>query len=83
MRSDEAINALKKDLLAQNWDIIYHKRDIDSVYETFITLFKSLYNKNCQIKEYNRKQIDTKCPWIRKGITKCLQNKNMHNTEVS
>lgn len=76
VRSNKSINALKNDLMAQNWDMIYQERDIDNAYETFLETFKSLYDKHCPIKEYNRKLKYTNCPWITKGLHNACKKKN-------
>lgn len=76
VRSEESINRLKKDLLAQNWDIIYQEKDINKAYDIFLELFKYVYDKNCPIKEYSRKLRHTNCPWITKGIQNACKKKN-------
>lgn len=75
VRSEESINTLKE-LLEQNWDIIYREKDVDRVYEEFLRIFTSLYDKNCPIKKYNRKLSNTSCPWITKGIQNACKKKN-------
>ena len=72
MRSEESINTLKNELLEQNWDKLYRERDIGTVCETFLMIFRSLYDKNYPIKEYSRKQKYIHCPWITKGVTVCF-----------
>ena len=53
VKSEESINTLKNDLMAQNWDIIYQANDIDGAYKTFLRIFRSLYDRNCPIEEYS------------------------------
>ena len=76
VKSEETINALKNDLMAQNWDIIYQANEIDGAYETFLSIFRSLYDKNCPIQEYNRLLKYNKCPWITKGLQNACKKKN-------
>ncbi len=64
------MNAFRSELITQNWEIIYEEDDNDKAYETFFKIFKSLYDKNCPIKQYSRKQNYTDSRWI----TKELQN---------
>ena len=50
VRTDEAINALKNELLNQNWELLYKEENIDKGYEIFLGIFKLLYDKYCPIK---------------------------------
>ena len=56
VRTVESMVALKDDLLSQDWEIIYQENDIDNAYEEFLRIFKLLYDKNCPIKKYCKKQ---------------------------
>ncbi len=47
------MNALKNELLQQNWDLIYNENDTNEAYDKFIDyILKTLYDKNCSIKLY-------------------------------
>ena len=76
LRTDETMNALKKDLLAQSWDAVYNETDVNNAYETFLRIFMSLYDKNCPIKQYSRKHKYTDRPWITKGLQNACKKKN-------
>ena len=76
VKSEESINALKNDLVAQNWEIIHQANDIDCAYENFLRIFRSLYDKNCPIQEYIIQLKYTKCPWITKGLRNACKKKN-------
>lgn len=76
IRTDESINMLKNELVSQNWDMIYSEADVDSAYNTFLSIFRSLYDKHCPIKEYSKKQAYNKCPWLTKGLQNACKKKN-------
>ena len=42
VKSEESLNAFKKDLLAQNWDI--DDGDVNRVFDSFLKTFKELYD---------------------------------------
>lgn len=46
VRSVDAINAFREDLLAYNWNEVYSFCDMNIAYEKFLSIFLSLYNKN-------------------------------------
>ena len=50
VRTEEAINTLKNELLNQNWEPLYKEENIDKGYEIFLGIFKLLYDKYCPIK---------------------------------
>lgn len=56
--------------------MIYQQKDTDSAYEIFLETFKTLYDKHCPIKEYNRNFKYTNCPWITKGLQNACKKKN-------
>lgn len=41
VRTEEMMNALKNDLLSQNWEIVYKEIDVETAYNTF---FKTIHN---------------------------------------
>ena len=76
VRTEETMSSLKNDLLAQNWEKVYNESDIDNAYETFLRIFTSLYDKNCPIKRYYRKQKYKDRPWFTKGLQNACKKKN-------
>lgn len=76
VRTEEAINALKLDLLTQDWGSLYIENDMDSAYDTFLSIFKILYDKNCPLKQYTRKYNYRDRPWITKGLHNASKKKN-------
>ena len=59
MRTEESMNALKHTLLAQIGKYDIRENDIET-YETFLRIFRSLFDSNCQIKRHSRKIHFTK-----------------------
>lgn len=41
----------------KNWLDVYEEKEIENKYSSFIHKFKSIFNENCQMKEY---KINTK-----------------------
>ena len=76
VRTDEAINALKNELLNQNWELLYKEENIDKGYEIFLGIFKLLYDKYCRIKEIKMKFKYSDSPWITKGLQNACKKKN-------
>ena len=76
VRSEESMIAFKNELQAHNWNEIYEKIDINSAYEEFLRIFKTLYNKNCPIRKYTRKIKYSECPWLTKGLQNACKKKN-------
>lgn len=68
VRTEERMNAFKKDLLKQNWGEVYQEHDVNSAYNEFLRIVTLLYNTNCPIKQYSRKHKYMDCPWITKGL---------------
>ena len=86
MKSGEAINIFRNELLVQNWEVVYQENNVDNAYEIFLNVFKHLYDKCCPIKEYTRKLKYGNCPWITKGLQKDYKTparRKMHYTENS
>lgn len=84
VRTEETMNALKNDLLPQNWEIVYKEIDVETAYNTFLRLFTTLYDKNCPIIQYRRKRKYTDKPWITKGLQnayKMLIKRKIHYIE--
>ena len=55
---------------------MYEEVDIDKAYETFLSIFKSSYDKNCPLKQCNRKQNYREKPWITKGLQNACKKNN-------
>ncbi len=77
VRTEETINAIKNDLMSRNWAAVYTENDVNNAYETFLGIFKSLYDKNCPIKVYNRTPKYKSCPWITNGLKNACKKKNV------
>lgn len=76
VRTEERMNAFKKDLLKENWGEVYQEQDVNSAYNEFLRIFTLLYNTNCPIKQYSRKHKYMDCPWITKGLQNaCIKKK--------
>ena len=56
--------------------MVYEKGDSNSAYDTFMRIVKTLYDKNCPVKEWNCKKNYTSCPWITKGLQNACKKKN-------
>ncbi len=63
------MNAFKNDLLVQDWGVVFKENYVDNAYNTLKKIFISLYEKNCPIIQYYRKQKYIDRPWITKGYT--------------
>ena len=63
-RTEESIKLLNNDLGELQWEVVYEKGDSNSAYDTFMRIVKTLYDKNCPVKEWNCKKNYTSCPWI-------------------
>ena len=74
VRTIEAISLLKQELCTQSWDSIYSEEDVDGAYDTFLSIFRSLYDKHCPVKEYNKRVAYINCPWLSR-VTKGLQKR--------
>lgn len=69
------MEALKVDLLAQDWEFMDNEKDVDNAYEEFLRIFKLLYDKNCPIKIFSKKQKHNDKPWISKGLQNACKKK--------
>lgn len=76
VRTEESMVACKDDLLSQDWEIIDRGKDIARVHGDFLRIFQLLYDKNCLIKKYCRKQKYSDRPWISKGLLNACKKKN-------
>lgn len=76
MNSEESLSALKNDLLVQNWNIIYHENDVSIAYDTFLCIFKDLYDKNCPVRKIKKKTKPKDHPWITRGLQNACRRMN-------
>uniref|UniRef100_A0A3Q3EXG8 Reverse transcriptase domain-containing protein n=1 Tax=Labrus bergylta TaxID=56723 RepID=A0A3Q3EXG8_9LABR len=76
VRTEESMNALKNELINQNWEILYKEENIDRAYEKFLGVFKLLYDKHCPIREIKMKFKCSDSPWITKGLQNACKKKN-------
>lgn len=90
VRTEESMEALKNDLIAQNWEIVYKEKDTDKAYDEFVRIFKNLYDKHCPIKQSRSKWKYIDSPWISKGLQNACKKKNTlyrefikHRTKVA
>ncbi len=71
------MNALKNELLQQNWDLIYNENDTNEAYDKFIDyILKTLYDKNCPVKLYYRAHKYNNNQWMSKGLQNPCKKKN-------
>uniref|UniRef100_A0A1A8GC74 Helentron 4 helitron-like transposon replicase/helicase/endonuclease n=1 Tax=Nothobranchius korthausae TaxID=1143690 RepID=A0A1A8GC74_9TELE len=73
-RSQNAIDALKKELEQQNWDEVYVD-DVNLAYNSFIGILCSQYDKNCKTKTLTERGRMNK-PWMTKGLLNACKKKN-------
>ena len=76
LRTEVNINALKNDLLKQNWRIVYEIEDTNKAYNGFLNVLKSLNDKNCLVKPYSDGQKQITSPWITKGLKNACKKRN-------
>ena len=76
MRSEESMDAFKNELLKQDWDFLNKENDTDKAYDEFLRVFTILYDKNCPIKQYCRKQKYKDDQWMSKGLQNACKKKN-------
>ncbi|XP_060780217.1 uncharacterized protein LOC132888186 isoform X1 [Neoarius graeffei] len=77
VKTEETMIALKNDLIIQDWNVVYKKKDVDKAYEEFLIIFNELYNKNCPIKKYSNIHRYTNSPWVTKGLQNACKKKNI------
>ena len=64
VKTEKTIEVFKKDLLMQDWSIIYRQNDSNKAYDEFVRVFQKVYDNNCPIKKnckkkkVQRKQMD-------------------------
>lgn len=76
IRSDETIMEICNDLLKENWSGVYVK-DVNVAYDTFLKIYKSLYDKNCTLVfNFNVK------PWLTKGLLRSKKKNKLYRDFV-
>ena len=76
--SDQNINCLIKDLAKETWVEVYEENnDANTAYDAFYEKFKQYYEKNLPVVEKIHKDINSRKPWITKGIMKSIHKKNL------
>lgn len=75
IRTEEAVNKLRNDLLNEAWEGVYTE-SVNDAYESFLNCFLSHYNKRCPITKCRNKNSYNKKPWITKGLQNACKKKN-------
>ncbi len=75
IKTEEAMIALKHDLMIQNWNAVYKGKDIDKAYDEILKIFDQLYDKSCPIKQYSNIHKHTNSPWVTKGLQNACKRK--------
>uniref|UniRef100_A0A1A8FIK2 Helentron 4 helitron-like transposon replicase/helicase/endonuclease n=1 Tax=Nothobranchius korthausae TaxID=1143690 RepID=A0A1A8FIK2_9TELE len=73
-KTAERIEAFKAELLNYNWDQVYVD-DTNQAYDTFLSIFLEVYNKNCPIRQYKTKKNYKRKPWMTEGLLKACKKK--------
>lgn len=68
IKSTDALDALKTDLLTHNWSDIYCSNDVNTAYSAFLNNFNYFYNKNCPMIQIKTTAKHRNEPWITNGI---------------
>ena len=75
VRTDEAINTFKNDLLREVWRGVYVE-EVNDAYEAFRKIYLSLYDSYCPIIQCKYKHKYDAKPWITKGLLNACKKKN-------
>ena len=75
VRTDEAINTFKNDLLREVWRGVYVE-EVNDAYEAFRKIYLSLYDSYCPIIQCKYKRKYDAKPWITKGLLNACKKKN-------
>ena len=71
------IDALKKELVLQNWDDVMGSTDVNIAYDNFINTFVNLYDKHCPVKKICSNINGNKIkPWFTTGLRNACKKKN-------
>ena len=77
LKTPEAINAFREDLLRQTWDQVYAATEPNEAYNAFMTVLMKLYDKHCPFKKtFHKNQQKLGKPWMTKGIKNACKKKN-------
>lgn len=77
IKTVKVMEAFKKDLSKQDWNLIYNeKNDTEKAYNDFLKIFLTLYNKNCPIIKFKKKQKHQHNGWMTKGLINACKKKN-------
>lgn len=76
VKTEETLDALKTELLKQDWSTIYEEKDTNKAYDEFLKIFKRLYNENCPNKIYNKNNKHKENQWMHKGLENACKKKN-------
>ena len=69
--------------MSVDWDIVYSSRDCNESFDQFINTVKTLYDKNCPIKQVKLKCKANVPPWMSKNLIKACRKKNkMYKTYI-
>ncbi len=76
VRTEESMDKLRNDLIAQDRGLIYKEKDISKAYDEFLKMFNVFYDKYCPIKQYRKKQNHKDNQWITKELQNACKKKN-------
>ncbi len=67
VRTEDSMNAFRKNLLTQNCHKILEETDVDTACDIFLKILKSLFDRHCLIIKHSRKQQNRKSLCMTKG----------------
>ena len=76
LRTEEALDALNNELLAQDWNNVYDTDNVNAAYDNFLNTFLLLYERNCPLQKCRKDPKRTDKPWITKGLSNACKKKN-------
>ena len=74
--SQQALDNLTEDLRNIDWGFIYHCNDVNNVYNDFIHVLSTSFNKHCKLKRASKKNKTIRSPWLTPGIFNSIKSKN-------
>lgn len=90
VKTEISMKELENELLQQNCDMIYRLNDTNEAYDTFLSIFKTLYDKKFPIKQYYRSNKYKDNQWMSNGLKNACKKKNLlyrefikHRTKVA
>lgn len=75
VRTTEAIDKFRTDLLKEQWNDVY-VGDVNVAYDSFLNSYLSLYNKHCPLRQFKQNSRYNNKPWITKGLQNACKKKN-------